>query len=174
MELFNEIQSAKDFLRGGPGIDKQGIQVKAAVPLFVNFINSTDASNISTNVVADLRFTDKEAVGALAVLLNIKEASKECVDILKFSRNWSAEDILPQAANIQMILYRSPDPDFRRVLLVKFLLNEREVAIDGVKAESFPYYKWDDVKDFYLKKLNDDLDIEKLNADMHAYLKNLK
>ena len=54
------------------------------------------------------------------------------------------------------------------------LMNEKEVTIEGLKAVDFPYYKWDDVKAFYTKKLNDDWDVEKLSDNMHNYLMNLK
>jgi len=58
--------------------------------------------------------------------------------------------------------------------MVKFLLNEKEVLIDGLKSPTAPYYKLDDVKAFYIKKLNDEWDVEKLSDSMHAYLMNLK
>ena len=33
-------------------------------------------------------------------------------------------------------------------ILVKFLLNEQEVHVP-VETDSFPYYKWDDVRAYY-------------------------
>jgi len=174
LAIFNELNSAKDFLRMGPGTDKAGIQVKDAVPLLVNFLNTTDAYSTSTNVAADLRFGYPETVSSFATLMNIKGVSKESADILKFSKVWKADEIIPYSANIQWILYKSEDSDFRRDYLVKFLLNEQEVAIDGLKAKDFPYYKWDDVKAYYTKRLTEELDVEKLSDNMHAYLLNLR
>jgi len=37
--------------------------------------------------------------------------------------------------------------------LVKFLLNEKEVAIKGLTTKIFPYYNWNEVRSFYIKKI---------------------
>ena len=174
LNLYNELTSAEDFLRMGPGNDIEGVQVKVAVPLLVNLINTTDALSFTNGIVGDLRFAYPETIGSLATLMDIKGASKESPDILKFSNVWKAEDIVPYSANIQMIFYKSDDPDFRREYLVKFLLNEQEVEISGLNYREFPYYKWDEVKAFYMKRLNEIFDVENMNDNMHNYLLNLR
>lgn len=174
LELFDKLNSAAEFYKSGPGNDKAGIQVRSAVPLLVNFINTTDAYSVAQNVAADVRFTTSESIASLAALMNIKGANKESADIYKFDKVWVASDIIPLAANIQWILYRGTTPDTRRDYLVKFMINEVEATIEGLKTKTFPYYQWEDVKAFYLKKLNDEWDVEKLSDNMHNYLINLK
>ena len=49
------------------------------------------------------------------------------------------------AANIQLVFYRKKASDD---VLVKFLYNEREVRIP-VESDLAPYYRWNDVRDFY-------------------------
>jgi hypothetical protein len=174
LALFNMLNSAEEYYKAGPGGDKSGIQVRATVPLLVNFINTADAYLISPNVAADIRMTNAETITSFAALLGIKGASKESADIFKFEKVWRAEEVIPLSANIQFILYKGQTTDNQRDYLVKFMMNEKEVAIEGLKAANFPYYKWEDVKEFYTKKLNDDWDVEKLSDNMHNYLMNLK
>lgn len=174
LALFNMLNSAEEYYKAGPGGDKTGIQVRATVPLLVNFINTTDAYLISPNVAADIRMTNAETITSFAALLGIKGASKESADIFKFEKVWKAEEVIPLSANIQFILYKGQGADTQRDYLVKFMMNEKEVAIEGLKASNFPYYKWEDVKNFYTKKLNDEWDVEKLSDNMHNYLINLK
>ena len=54
------------------------------------------------------------------------------------------------AGNIQIIFFRNEKNP--KDILVKFLLNERETAIPLATA-SFPYYPWEDVRDFLLKEI---------------------
>ena len=66
---------------------------------------------------------------------------------------------IPTACNVQLIFYRPkksrtsllpplPSDD----VLVKALLNENEVTLP-VETDKFPYYKWSDVRVYYLEKL---------------------
>jgi hypothetical protein len=174
LELFDKLNSAAEFYKSGPGNDKSGIQVRSAVPLLVNFINTTDAYSVGQSVAADVRFTTSESVASLAALMNFKGASKESNDIYKFDKVWKADEVIPLSANIQWILYKGTTPDTRRDYIVKFLFNEKEVAIEGLKTKAFPYYYWEDVKAYFLKKLNDEWDVEKLSDNMHNYIMNLK
>ncbi len=178
LELFDKLNSAAEFYKSGPGNDKASIQVRSAVPLLVNFINTTDAYSVGQNVAADVRLTTSESIASLAVLMNIHGANKESNDIYKFDKNWNASEIIPQAANIQWVLYKGTTPDTQRDYLIKFMINEQEATIDGLKTPRStvppPYYLWEDVKTFFLKKLNDEWDVEKLSDNMHTYLMNLK
>jgi len=175
LQLFNTLNSAEQFYKSGPGNDKAGIQVRAAVPLLINFLNTTDAYSVSSNVAADFRITNAETMASFVALMGIKGASKESNDVNKFEKVWKAEEVVPLSANLQWVLFKGTTPDTQRELLIKFIFNEKEVQIEGLKSSAeLPYYKWDDVKAFYTKKLNDEWDVEKLDANMHEYLLNLK
>ena len=52
--------------------------------------------------------------------------------------------------NIQLIFYRPKKGNGD--ILVKALLNERETTLP-VKTDSHPYYKWADLRQYYLDKL---------------------
>jgi hypothetical protein len=70
---------------------------------------------------------------------------------------------------VQWILYKkNASEDYS----VKFLLNEKETTINGLKTKNFPYYNWSDVRAFYMKKLNT-LNVE-LKGDGFAFLQSVK
>ncbi|MBS1780791.1 MAG: hypothetical protein JST70_15795 [Bacteroidetes bacterium] len=62
------MNSAKDYLVKGPGIDANGIQVRNAVPLLVDFINSTDIAIEHQEYSAVLRFAHAETISPFAAL----------------------------------------------------------------------------------------------------------
>lgn len=71
-------------------------------------------------------------------------------------RYFVAGDIVPMAANIQIIFFKSrKDND----ILVKVLLQEKEKHIP-VKTDMWPYYHWDDVRAYYLDLMNNVSPIE--------------
>ena len=55
-----------------------------------------------------------------------------------------------KASNIQLIFYRSRSADDD--ILVKCLLNGFEVTLP-VATDQFPYYRWTDLRDFYLARI---------------------
>ncbi len=60
--------------------------------------------------------------------------------------------MVPMAGNIQMIFYRKNGSSSPDDVLVKVLLNEREATLP-VDSDLKPYYRWSDVRDYYLKKI---------------------
>ncbi len=182
LEWLDFRSGAQDFLEKGPGFDPLGIQVKVAAPLLVDFITSTDkvtghsgtggvaGASSGADVLPDvpdaiLRFTHAEAISPFAALLGIPQASTPARSIYGYQAGWRAESVIPLSANIQWILY-SNGKDW----LVKVLLNERESALP-VGTKSYPYYRWEDVKQYYIKKLAS-IHVG-LRDDMQAYLKKL-
>ncbi len=166
---LSRIDITDDYLKKGPGMDNNGIQVKIAAPLLVNFINTTDAFIKNAPVNAELRFAHAETISPFATLLGITKADKVTKDIYNVGGVWWSSEIIPLSANIQWIFYRK---DNGSDLLVKVLLNEQEVKINGMPVNKSPYYKWTELRAFYISKLAK-LDV-KPDDDMKAYLKNVK
>ena len=76
------------------------------------------------------------------------------------AENWSLHELTPMAANIQFIFYRpvsssctQPAGKGPDSVLVKVMHNEREMHLP-VREYSWPYYRWSDVKDFYLSYIS--------------------
>ena len=163
------VNSAKDFLMKGPGTDTNGIQVRNAVPLLVDFMNTTD-SFVQNNRTAFIgRFAHAETICPFATLLDIKGAATPVTDIFTYNKVWDVSTVMGFSANVQWIIYESKDPG--KSTLVKILYNERPAQIP-VFTDQYPYYRWDDVKQFYINKLNK-LDVN-INGDMLTYLQQLK
>jgi len=107
----------------------------------------------------DLRFSHDSSVLPLAYLLGLKEARSGKPDIPNLYKYISIDKIIPMAANIQMVFYRPLPASLKETsacgqinpddVLVKFLLNENETTIPGVKTDSAPYYKWRDIENYY-------------------------
>jgi multiple inositol-polyphosphate phosphatase / 2,3-bisphosphoglycerate 3-phosphatase len=170
--VLDYVNTAEDFLMKGPATDSNGIQVKISAPLLLDFLNSTNQYISTKKTIANLRFAHAETISPFAVLLGITGASEATSPdrITDFNKAWKCEKIIPLSANIQMILYKS---ETKADFLVKFLLNEKEVTINGLKDCGTPfYYQWNEVNDFYTKKL------ARLNLhqddDVHDFLLNLK
>lgn len=117
---------------------------------------------------ATLRFGHDTAILPLAGLMELSIASAQVKDLSKLHEQWTDFKIIPMAANLQMVFYRDPrgakpgtaNP---KPILVKFLYNEQEVTAPipcdesklskKEKCPTAPYYRWDDVRDFYGKKI---------------------
>jgi hypothetical protein len=175
LQMLCNANSAGEFFKSAAGNDKEGMQVRSAVPLAMNLINTTDAYSVGGTVAADVRLTSEESIAALATLLDFKGYNKVSTSDTKVDKIWKAEEVIPYAANIQMVFYKGTTADTRTYFLVRFLLNETEVQIEGVKPHTMGvYYLWDDVKAYYLKKLNEEFDVDNRNDNMHTYLLKLK
>ena len=161
------LDNAEDFSLKGPATNNNGIQVRIAAPLLMDFIRCTDQFIHHNGSAIKLRFAHAETVAPFAAILNIKGADNSVSTIDSFNLFWKAEEIVPLSANIQWALYKK-----KKDFLIKILLNEKEVAIDGMKAKNFPYYSWKQLRKFYLLRLHlGGLDID---DDYNLYLRNLK
>jgi multiple inositol-polyphosphate phosphatase/2,3-bisphosphoglycerate 3-phosphatase len=163
------LDSIDENLKKGPGTDNNGIQVRVAVPLLVDFINTADDFIKSKKVNAQLRFAHAETIAPFAALLQIADADKASEQAEKLNGNWQASKVIPLSANVQWVFYKKKGS---ANYLVKVLLNEREEHITGLSNTSFPYYKWTSLRSLYISKLTKSG--VKLTDDMNAYLTNLK
>jgi multiple inositol-polyphosphate phosphatase/2,3-bisphosphoglycerate 3-phosphatase len=168
LKTLSMLDSADEYLKKGPGVNNDGIQVLVAIPLLVDFIKTTDAFIKAGKPDAELRFAHAETIAPFAALLQIEGADKANTDIAQISKVWQSAEVIPLSSNIQWIFYKKKGTgDY----LVKVLLNEKEARITGLKSGS-AYYKWTDLRAFYMNKLSR-LHVG-LADDMKAYLTSLK
>jgi len=165
------LDSADEYLKKGPGVDNNGIQVRVAVPLLVDFINSTDEYIKSGKYGAKLRFAHAETIAPFAALLQIGGAYKTSKNIKRITRVWQASRVIPLSSNIQWVLYKRKKGagDY----MVKIIFNEKAVRVSGIASvKNASWYHWRDLRALCMRKL------AKLNVnltdDMAAYLKNLQ
>ena len=97
------------------------------------------------------RYTHESVILALASLMELDNCGVQTdnLDSLE-ALGWVDYRIAPLGGSIVMIHYRSEqgDPD----VLVKVLHNGREARLP-IASDCAPYYHWQDVKRYYLRKL---------------------
>lgn len=64
---------------------------------------------------------------------------------------WRCEELFPMAGNVQLVFYR-PSDDHNGEVLVKALLNEREVSLPAPPYQGF-YYRWTDIRSVWLSHI---------------------
>ena len=55
------------------------------------------------------------------------------------------------ASNLQMVFYRSKKGD----VIVKLLYNEQETVIPGLEPFSGPYYRWTELREYLLSRIQE-------------------
>lgn len=120
--------------------------------LLRNIIEQADNSIHFKKPGAHLRFGHEEVILPLVCLLELDNYGIATTDIETIDRRgWANYKINPMGANLQLVFYRS-NPDDEDIY-VKVMLNEND-AILPLKSDHIPYYRWNDFRDYYLKKLN--------------------
>ncbi len=67
-------------------------------------------------------------------------------------KGWINYKAIAMGGNLQLVFYRSNPQD--EDVLVQVLLNENEATLP-IKTDDAPYYHWSDVRDYYLKMLDE-------------------
>jgi hypothetical protein len=117
--------------------------------LLKNIIETADTVR---QTQATLRFGHEVCVMPLACLLELGQCGAQVENLDTLDRVWRNYRIFPMACNIQLVFYR-PKKGKKGDVLVKALLNEREMTMPG-KPVSGPYYRWDDLRQYYLERIN--------------------
>ena len=124
-----------------------GVQPFCQANLLKDIIQVADTTKQTSAV---LRFGHEVCVMPLACLLELDNCGYVTDDLENLDQVWRNYKIYPMACNIQLVFYRPVSG--KGDILVKALLNEREATLP-VKTKQFPYYKWKDLRQYYLKRL---------------------
>ena len=120
--------------------------------LLRNIIHEADSCMALERPGATLRFGHETMVLPLVCLLGINgyDMSTACLDSLE-SKGWINYKVFPMGANVQLVFYRRSETDGE--VLLKALLNENEARLP-LPSDLAPYYRWNDFKEYYLRKLD--------------------
>lgn len=116
-----------------------------------NMIHMGDSVLKRYNPLMHLRYTHASVIMSLACLLDLDGYGLHTANLDSLEDyGWVNYRIAPLGGSIEMIHYRTDrdDPD----VLVKVLLNGHEARLP-IKTDCAPYYHWQDVKTYYLRKL---------------------
>ena len=124
--------------------------------LLRNFVETADTIvNQKDFHGATLRFGHEVCVMPLAALMELgscyPEVGLDRLDTL--DHVWANYRIFPMASNIQLVFYR-PKKGKSGDILVKAMLNEHEQTLPLTPISGL-YYRWEDVREFFLKKLSE-------------------
>lgn len=164
-ELYDLWQTKNVFwyLTYGPSSYSRGLQPYSQRNLLSNIISEADSCLTLDNCGATLRYGHDTMVMPLTCLLELDDTDRDILDLNTLAeQEWCDYRIFPMACNLQFVFYRSKgakagtaDKDSRgKDILVKILRNENEAHLP-LATDSWPYYKWSDVKAYYTKKLED-------------------
>ena len=148
------------YLDYGPSPVSGGKMPFSQLNLLKNIIETADTV---TKTQATLRFGHEVCVMPLACLLELDNCGMAVDNLDELDKYWRNYRIFPMGCNIQLIFYRplpfkpkgkgkglpKPGP-----VLVKALLNERETYLP-IETNQWPYYNWQDLREYYLKKIED-------------------
>ena len=144
-------QNAWHYINYGGCTLNGGYQAYLQRGLLRNMMHMGDSVMKRYNPLMHLRYTHANVVMSLACLMDLDGYGlhTENLDSLE-AYGWANYRIAPLGGSIEMIHYRSErgDPD----VLVKVLLNGHEARLP-IKSDCAPYYHWNDVKRYYLRKL---------------------
>ena len=116
------------------------------IPILRDIITKAEAViSGQTPRLADLRFGHDTCLGPLTVLMGINGADRDPEDpyeVKNCYQNWQTG----KASNLQLIFYRGKKPG--QDLLLKCLLNGHEATLP-LPSDLYPYYRWNDFKQFY-------------------------
>lgn len=119
--------------------------------LLRKIIEEADSCIVLQNPGATLRFGHETMVMPLTVLLGLNGYDLVTDDYAHLDqKGWVNYRIFPMGANIQLVFYRRNTGN--KDVLVKVLLNENEATLP-IKSNTAPYYKWSEVRDYYIKKI---------------------
>ncbi len=123
--------------------------------LLRNIIESADTAMTSERLSANLRFGHESIVLPLTILMELNNSAYDTDNLDEIASNWRNYEIFPMGSNIQIIFYRPQEkPSLTQDdVLVKVMLNEAEAKLP-VEPVSGCYYRWKDLRDYYMAKLD--------------------
>ena len=116
-----------------------------------NMMHMGDSAMKRPTPMAHMRYTNERVMMSLACLMELNDCGIETDDLDSLEAyGWADYKIAPLGGSIAMIHYRKDNAD--QDVLVKVLLNNREARLP-IETDCAPYYHWNDVKRYYLRKL---------------------
>ena len=151
----------------GDEIMNNGIAARCATSLWNRIEADADAAIARKDVGADLRFGHDTNLYRLMTLMGINLRGERSE--VRGERYDRMDEILPMAANLQMIFYRGKKEEGRgKKVLVQLLLNEHPVTISNLSPLTIPeqssptrslsylspLYSWEDLKQHVADRLH--------------------
>ena len=139
--------NTKMYLGNCNSVEYGDIVLPLARPLVKDIVNKADDVMANGTVAADLRFGHDYPLLKLASLMGL-DGVGDRLNYKEVGNKWFGAAYTCFAANIQIVFYRNKKGN----VLVKLLLNEKETMLKDIKPYNGPYYRWSDVRAYWLGK----------------------
>lgn len=150
-ELYDlwEVINASFYITNSSYPRSDGLNVDNAKNLLRNILDTANDYVDNNRRGATLRFGHDGNIVPLAALMRFTDCHGYSAGLDDIAEVWQSYNISPMASNMQMIFFRNKQGD----VIVKFMMNEQEIAID-MPTTTFPFYRWDDVRNYFLEALD--------------------
>ena len=145
------VNNWKEYFIIGPSEEYGDLVRNEASTTLRHMIEHADKALAGGGYRATLRYGHDSQLAPLAVEMDIVGSCTPVADSEHPEKSWVLENTCPMGANIQMVFFRKRGSDD---ILVKVILNENEVRIDGVKTDRWPFYHWSDLRAHYMESLD--------------------
>lgn len=139
------------YMRYGNAPQTGNLMVFSQYNLLKNIIETADTCVTIGKPQATMRFGHEVCVMPLACLMELGTCGASIVDLEQLDKYWQNYKIFPMGCNIQLVFYKPKRGEGD--ILVKALLNEREVTLPVAPTSTPYYYKWVDLRKFWTDKL---------------------
>ncbi len=151
MEAIYRANNRRMSLVNGRMPQTEGIPARAAVSLWQNFEQRTDEALRQQHPAVDLRFGHDTNLYRLLSLLQVSSLNATAYDCM--------DEILPMAANLQMVFYRDQSHD--EEVMLELLHNERPVSLPEADIRPVRHmpdgrmlYRWTDMKAYMAERIH--------------------
>jgi hypothetical protein len=153
-ELYDQwtINNASWYLRYGNAPQTGNVNPFSQFNLLTNIIETADTCVALGKPQATMRFGHEVCVLPLACLMELGTCNASINDLDQLERYWRNYTIFPMGCNIQLVFYKPKSG--QGDILVKALLNEREVTLPVPSTSTPYYYKWKDLRKYWSDKLH--------------------
>ena len=152
-ELYDQwrIANVSWYVRYGNAPLSGNLQPFSQYNLLKNIIETADTCVALGKPQATMRFGHEVCVMPLACIMELGTCNVSINDLDQLERYWQNYKIFPMGCNIQLIFYKPKNG--QGDILVKALLNEREVTLPVEPTATPYYYKWTDLRKYWSDKL---------------------
>ena len=149
-ELFDlwQLNNFEWYYEQGPSPLSGGKMPNLARNLLRNIVEAADTALVSEKPCATLRFGHDTNLAPLVALMNIDWFNHSTADWDSIPQYYQTYRMIPMCGNLQLIFFRKKDSND---ILVKTLLNEREVPLTGIETDCFPFYHWSELRRRWIK-----------------------
>ena len=144
-----EVRNPRFYLSYGMSDETAWYQQQISKKLLADFVQRADAAlEDDSRVAADLRFGHDTALLPFVGHIRI-DGMDDWASYDDVNSVWNSSVSICMGSNFQMIFYADKKGD----VLVKMMYNEKETTIPALKAFSGPYYKWSDLRSYFVSLL---------------------